>query len=97
MLTDWGGRFFGNVKTKTVYSVPYRGGPVLMDAHLDYLPSFITVARFETETIMYEFQRATMIHTPAMIVAPYNEGIVFLISPHLEEKNDDMVKEIRLV
>jgi glutamine amidotransferase-like uncharacterized protein len=95
-LTDFGCQLFDKSAQKILPSIPYRGGPIFKQAHRDYLPEFITLATFKTETAIHDFQRNTMINSPAIIVAQYGNGAASAISPHLEfePKYDDMIKKI---
>jgi hypothetical protein len=62
----------------------YSGGPVFVPGNSRHLPRFTRLAVFRSEVFLYGFQRGDMIGSPAMIVAPYGNGVVLLISPHPE-------------
>lgn len=71
-----------------VTSVVYSGGPILLPHDAKSLPPFESLAVFETETCSYDFQRGTMIRTPAIVTARFGSGRVIVFSPHPEMTED---------
>jgi glutamine amidotransferase-like uncharacterized protein len=67
-----------------VIPVHYSGGPILVPAGRQDLPDYVTWATFRNEVWSFEFQRGTMIDTPAIIAGRFGKGRVIAISPHPE-------------
>jgi glutamine amidotransferase-like uncharacterized protein len=81
-ISDAGRKVFGEKTAR--YRVQYGGGPVFQAGKRTYLPEFVALACYTSEIYQYEFQKGTMSKTPSIIGAPYGDGKVILISPHLE-------------
>lgn len=64
--------------------VRYGGGPILSPARRSNVPDYVTWAVYRTETTLFEFQRGTMVGTPAIIAGSFGRGCVIVISPHPE-------------
>ncbi|GHT46255.1 hypothetical protein FACS189454_07110 [Planctomycetales bacterium] len=93
-LTNFGQQLFD--RDKTLSSVRYSSGPVFYPAFREDLPDYVSLATFKTETWIYDCQNGEMIGKPSMIVAPYNQGQIFLISPHFEmsEGYENIIKKV---
>ncbi len=65
-------------------NMAYTGGPILSPAGIRRLPPYAELAAYRTETWTYEFQRDTMINTPAIVAARFGLGRVILFGPHPE-------------
>ena len=79
-LTDAGHRLFDTPLGP--FQLDYTGGPVFSCANEANLPDYVPLAYFRSEVWEYPFQKGTMIHTPAIIAAPFGQGRVILFSPH---------------
>jgi predicted deacylase len=64
--------------------IRYANGPILSPAGVEELPPYVPLAVFRSEISKYEPQEGTMIHTPAIVAAPFGEGRVMAVSPHPE-------------
>jgi glutamine amidotransferase-like uncharacterized protein len=93
-LTDFGQQLFG--MAKELRSIYYSSGPVFSPAMREDLPDFVSLATFQTEITLYEYQQGEMIGKPSIIIAPYGKGKVCAISPHFEMSSgyDDIIKKI---
>ncbi len=76
------GQTFFNHKEHGV--IDYINGPIFIEAGRLDLPSFLTLATYQSDIYQYHFQQGTMPNTPAIIASRYGNGNVFLFSPHPE-------------
>ena len=84
-LTKEGAELFKCDRETKLRNVFYFTGPFFQPGYQSDLSEAITLSVFDTEVADYDFQRGTMIGSPAIAVAPFGEGTVVVTSPHLEE------------
>ncbi len=64
-----------------VADIMFSGGPIFISASR---PDYLVLALYNTEISEYDFQRGTMIGTPAIIAGKFGKGHVIAIGPHPE-------------
>jgi len=67
-----------------VEQVSYINGPIFMEAGIDVLPEFATLATYVSDIYQHHFQQGTMPKTPAIVAGRFGSGSVILFSPHPE-------------
>jgi glutamine amidotransferase-like uncharacterized protein len=67
-----------------VNDVRYSGGPIFCEAGVLQVPKYVVLARYRTEIADYDFQRGTMVGSPAIIAARFGDGRVIAMGPHPE-------------
>ncbi|MDR1477982.1 MAG: glycosyltransferase family 39 protein [Planctomycetaceae bacterium] len=92
-LTDLGRQLYGTAKE--LRSIYYSSGPVFYHAMREDLPEFLSLSTFKTETTLYEYQKDEMMGKPSIIVAPFGNGKVCVISTHFEMSSgyDDVLEK----
>ena len=81
-LTGHGRVIFGDWPISV--AMLYSGGPIFLRGNRRDLPAFTNLAIFRSEVFLYDYQRGTMLGSPAIIAAPYGKGVAMAISPHPE-------------
>ena len=62
----------------------YINGPIFMEAGVNDLPDFLTLATYNSDIYQHHFQQGTMPKTPAIVAGRFGKGSVILFSPHPE-------------
>lgn len=85
-LTDRGRELFPGVTPEFV--VRYANGPILSPKGDEALEDYEVWAWYRSETGLWEPQKGTMIHTPAIVANGFGSGRVVSIGPHPESSRE---------
>ena len=81
-LTDRGRQLFPNVNPE--FEVHYANGPIIAPKEDLALADYEVWAWYRSETGLWEAQKGTMIHTPAIVANRFGFGRVVSMGPHPE-------------
>ena len=81
-LTDRGRQLFPDVNPE--FEVHYANGPIIAPKGNDALADYEVWAWYRSETGLWEAQKGTMIHTPAIVANGFGSGRVVSMGPHPE-------------
>ncbi|MDF1860359.1 MAG: succinylglutamate desuccinylase/aspartoacylase family protein [Verrucomicrobiales bacterium] len=84
-LTPKGQALFGSKGIPKAFEVRYANGPIITPHGSETLEEYEVLAWFRSETGLWEPQKGTMIHTPAIVSAKFGKGRVVSVSPHPEK------------